>query len=422
MRYKGTDKTLSEIAQELNVEAVVDGSVLREGDQVRVTAQLIEAGTERNLWADRYERNLTSILALQGEVAQAIAREIQVTLTPDEENLLTSSRRVNPEAYEDYLKGQSHFYKLTPADLDTALQYFELALEKDPDYALAHVGTALYWAGLQQGGLVPSRERGPKARAAAQRAVELDDSLAEAHYALAIVRGWTDWDWAGAEIAFRRAIELNPSFADVRAYYSHYLMIMRRPDEALDQIERALELDPFNPLFQALYGVVLESGFHQYDEAIEQFRGVLRTVPNHPIALAQLVATFRAKGMYEEAFDAGKTYHATLTGDPGAVEVLERGYAEGGFAGAMHRLAEWYAAYSLSGPVSRLEVAATYASAGEKDPALEWLERGFEERDPNLPNVGVMLSFDGFHNDPRFQDLLRRMNFPEDVLARYLNE
>jgi len=406
MRYKNTDKSLSEIARELDVEALIEGSVLREEDRVRVTAQLIEATTESNLWADRYERNLTSILALQSEVAQAIAREIQVTLTPGEEILLTRARQVNPEAYEAYLKGQFHVYKLTPADLETALQYFELALEKDPDYAPAQTGIALVWAGRGQMGWVSPHEAGPKTRVAVQRALELDETLAEAHYTLALMRTWMDWDWEGAETAFRRAIELDPNFADVRAYYSHFLMIMKRPDEAMAQMESALELDPFNALLQALYGVVLQSS-HRFDEAIDVCRNILRTVPNHPMALGCLVQAFYHKGMYEESFEAAKAEH-TAMGEPRAVKALDRGYAEGGFTGAMTRRAEWWVA-NWPAPFG----ASSYIKAGKNQEALNTLELGFEEHNPNMPYISVDPHYDSLRNEPRFQDLLRRMNLPE---------
>jgi len=418
MRYKGSDKTLAEIAQELNVEAVIEGSVLREVDQVRITAQLIEAGTEQNLWADRYERNLTSILALQGEVAQAIAREIQVTLTPEEKTLLSRSQQVNPEAYEAFLKGMSHAYKLVPADVEIARQYFELALEKDRDYALAHLGIAMVWIARRQMGISPSSEASPKASSAIRRAFELNDSLAEGHYMLALDKTWGKWDWEGAEKAFKRAIELNPNYADVRAYYSHFLMIMQRQDEAMTQMELALELDPLNTLFQALYGVVLLDGARRPDDAIEQFRNVLRFEPNHPLALAFLVEAFYVKGMYEETFEAAKA-NWTARRQPEAVKALESGYAEGGFTEAMRRLAEW----KVARPGREMgDSVFNYAAAGQTQQALDRLELAFEENSSNMPYFATGEIYNNLRNEPRYQELLRRMNFPEEVLARYLSE
>jgi TolB-like protein len=296
MRYKDTDKPLAEIARELKVEALIEGSVLREGDRVGITAQLIEAATGQNLWADRYERNLTSILALQGEVAQTIAREIQVTLTPQEETLLTRTRTVNPEAHDAYLKGSYHWNKLTPEDLDTAQRYFELALAKDPSYAPAYEGLARVWAGRQQMSLTPPHEAGPKAKAAALQAIVLDDISAGVHQALAGIRTWTDWDWAGAELEYRRALEIDPNHAITHAYFAHFLAIMGRVDEAIPHSERALELDPFNALFHGLYSKVLYFD-RRYDDALAAARTALAMQPGLPAARNPLQDTLISMGM-----------------------------------------------------------------------------------------------------------------------------
>jgi tetratricopeptide (TPR) repeat protein len=382
---------------------------------VRITAQLIEAETERNLWADRYERSLTSILTLQGEVAQAIAKEIRVTVTPVEESLLTGRRQVNPEAYEAYLKGQSHWYKLTPADLETAHQYFQQALEKDPDYALAHVGVALFWIGLQQMGVVPSAVATPKAKEAALRAAELDDKLAETYHLSALLKTWADWDWEGGEADFRHTIELSPNYSDARAYYSHYLAIVGRIDEALVEMGRALELDPFNPLFRALYSAVLLAD-RRPDEAIAQARIALRNVPNHPVAYSCLMSAFHLKGMPQETYESYKAFNAALD-NPEGVRVLEQGYEEGGVRLAMKRFAEWLAESSGSFPVTPFDVALTYNWAGEDEKVLEWLERGVELRDPNMPYFAMWPGLDHLHGNPHYRALLRKMNHPRLALS-----
>ena len=410
MRYKGTDKPLSEIAQELNVDAVIEGSALRSGDRVRITAQLIDVETDQHLWAETYERDFQDLLVLQSEVAQAVAREIEVALTPEETARLASARPVNPEAHENYLKGVFHYQKLTPPDLDAALSYFELALEKDPDYAPAYVGIARVWGGRGQMGYVPASEAAPKKKAAVLKALELDESLPEAHHALATTETWSEWDWPSAERAFERTIELNPNYAEARAYYSHFLNIMGRPDEAMAQIERALELDPFNDLYQSLYGVDLIF-VRRYDEAIEQFRKSLRTSPGNPVALLRLSTAFDLKGMYEEALEAQKSFLATVD-DRESEEALMRGYEEAGYAGAMRRLADLAAARSRETHAGPMGVVSLYLRAGENDLALEWLERAFVDRDPNLPFISVSPPFDSVRDDPRFQDLLRRMNLP----------
>jgi serine/threonine protein kinase/Tfp pilus assembly protein PilF len=404
MRYKDTDKSLSEIAEELDVDAVIEGSVLREGNRVGITAQLIEAATETNLWADRYEREIESILTLQGEMARAIAGEIEVTLTPGEEALLTRKREVDPEAYESYLKGQAQWQKLTPAGLDAAEAYFEAALEKDPDYAQAHAGMAIVWAVRQQMGVVAPSEAGPKTKAAALRALEIDDSLAEAHQALAVVRAWTDWDWDAAEASFRRAIELNPNLAEVRAFYAHYLAIMRRPDEAMAQMQRALELDPYNALFPLFKGVVLEST-GGCEEALAFYSGVLERIPTDVSALEGMIRVNYCLKRYEESYKAALAKW-TAQGRPDAVAALEAGYAEGGFQGAMSGLADWKQEHL------RYCDDVNLAAGGRAEEALDCLESRVEQHDPNMPYIGVFATDPALKDEPRFQELLRRMNLP----------
>jgi TolB-like protein/Tfp pilus assembly protein PilF len=410
MQYKGVNKPLPEIARELNVDAVVEGTVQRVGDRVHIRATLLHGPTDRHLWGQSYERDLQDILALQNEVARSIVDEIKVKLTPEEKGRLASARQVNPEAYEDYLKGKFHWYKLSPEDLETALQYFESALEKDPDYALAHTGIALVWLGRQQVGLVPPSEAAPKAKKAALRALELDSTLSEAHYTVALIRTWNEWDWEGAETAFQQAIELNPNYPDARAYYSHLLCYMGRPEEAIAQIEQALELDPLNSLFQGLYGNV-SLYMHRYDDAIVHARNALRTSPNDPMGNAVLWPSFHMKGMYEEALAAAKAFFSGI-GLTELEEVFVRGYAEDGYSGAMSLVAETLAEFSRTAFIAPWFISYAYALAGKKDQTLEWLEKCYETKDPNMPYITDPI-FDFLLDDPRFQDLLRRMNLPE---------
>jgi len=408
MQYKGTKKPLPQIARELNVDAVIEGSVLREGGRVRVTAQLIQASTDEHLWAESYERDLRSVLAMQNEMASVIAEKVHAALTPAEEARLASARPVNPEAYEAYLKGMQYWYKLTPQDIETALEYFELALKKDPNYAPAHSGLALVWIGRQQMGYTAPREAGPKAKAAALKAVELDSTLAEAHSSLADVNCFYEWDLAGADVEFKRAIELNPNFPDARAVYSNYLMFMKRPEEAMAQIQRALELDPLNAFFQAFYGLDLQM-VGRNDEAIAQFRKALITSPHLPFARNNLAQTFFNKGMYADSLAERK---ADWAGDRELEEALAQGFAQSGYRGAMRRAADIVAARSRTTYVGPTYIASLYMTAGEKERTLEWLEKSFEARDPNLPYVSAKPTYDSLRSDPRFQDLLRRMNFP----------
>jgi TolB-like protein/Tfp pilus assembly protein PilF len=411
MRYKGMDKSLAEIAQELNVEAVIEGSVLREEDQVRITARLIEAETGQNLWADRYERNLTSILALQGEVAQAIAREIQVTLTPGEESLLSRRRQVNPEAYDACLKGMAQVYKLTPASLDRALQYFELALDEDPDYAMAYAGVSFVWmarATATVAAALPD-EAIPMAREAASRSIELDSALAEPHFALAGVATWYDWDWVTAEREFTRALEINPNYSDAHVFYGLFLTGMKSLPEARAHLGRALELDPLNFMYQTYLGKAFERS-RRFDEAIIQYERGLSLEPGFVDALSGLLNSYHAKGMYDDALDSAKRLFVAKD-ENNVLAALEGGYLDGGYSEAMRRAAE-----TLAAPLNSayaLRIAKLYTFAGEKEQALEWLEKGYQKRLQNMVYLDVSPKWDPLRKDPRFEDLIDRMNFPE---------
>jgi TolB-like protein/Tfp pilus assembly protein PilF/predicted Ser/Thr protein kinase len=409
MQYKGVEKSLPEIARELNVDAVVEGTVYQVGENVRIRVQLIKAlPEERNLWAQTYDRGMTDVLVMYKEMARAIADETRVKLTPQEEANLASARQVIPEAYEAYNKGMFHLYKLTPQDFEIALGYFELVLEKDPNYALAYVGISLVWGGRVQQGLMSAGEAGPKAEAALQRAMELDDTLEEVHYLLAVRKTWFEWDWEGAEKAFRRAIELNPNYPDPRTYYSWYLFYMKRPEEAMAQIERALELDPFNAAFRSLYAWDLMYA-RRYDDAIEDLRETLRTAPTDQMTLSALKSAYHLKGMYEEALEIWKTWFATL-GDREAEEALARGYAEAGYSGALSSVAEMMIERSRTTFVTPWQIATLYTRAGKNDEALEWLEKAYGAHDSNMPSISVDPIFDGLRDDPRFKALLHRMN------------
>jgi len=412
VQYKGVEKPLPEIARELGVDALVEGTVLRVTDSVRIRLQLIEVlPEERNLWAQMYERDMTDVLVMYKEMARAIADKTRVKLTAQEEAYLASTRQVNPEAYEAYSKGRFYLYKLTPQDLELARRYFELALEKDPNYALAYVGIAQFWGGQQQQGLVSADEARSKAKTARLKAMELDDTLAEVHYNLANQRTWLEWDWEGAEKAFQRAFELNPNYPDACAYYSWFLFYMGRPEEAMAQIERALELDPFNATFRGLYAWDLLYA-RRYDEAIQDLRETLRTAPNDQMLLSALKAVYHLKGMHEEALEIWRTWFTTM-GDSEAEEALARGNAEAGYFGALNHVAELYVARSRTTYVTPWQIATMYTRAGKNDEALEWLEKAYEAHDSNMPAISVDPIFDNLREDPRFQDILRKMNFPQ---------
>ena len=408
MRYKATDKPLREIARELGVGGVIEGSAQRAGDNVRITVQLVDAQTEGHLWAESYDRSFEDLPQLQRDVAQAIAEEVTVAVTPEESERLASAPSVNPEAYEAYLRGRFHLDRFTAREIDTGLQYFQLALEKDPGSALAHAGIADVWAARVVRGLVPPLEAGPKWKVAATKAVELDGTLAEGHRALANFKAFHEFDWAGGEAAYRRAIELSPNYAYARALYSHFLTAMRRPEEAAPQIKRALELDPINPFIQGIYGLQLMFA-RRYDDAITQFRNTLRMAPNFPLAHQGLSSCLHQKRRYEEALAEVQAIYA---GDPEASEALVRGYALAGYQGALNSAADTLVARSHVSFVKPITVAILYDDAGNREQSLKWLEIAFELRDHDLVYLSVAPISDAVRSHPRFQDLLRRMNLP----------
>ena len=412
MPYKGVEKSLPEIAQELKVDALVEGTVLRVGDSVRIRVQLIEVlPEERNLWAQTYDRDMTDVLVMYKEMARAIADKTRVELTAQEEAILASTRQVNPEAYEAYNKGMFHAYKLTSQDLELARGYFELALEKDPNFALAYVGIGFVWQAHIQQGIMSHSEAGPKAEAASLKALELDDTLAEVHYFLAANQTWGKWDWESAGKSFERAIELNPNYPDARAYYSWYLFYMERREEAMAQIKRALELDPFNAAFRSLYAFDLMYA-RRFDEAIADLRETLRTAPTDQFALSAIRSAYHVKGMFEEAYEAWKTWY-DVQDDSEAEQALVRGYEEAGYSGALSSVAELMIERSKTTFITPWQIATVYTRAGRNEEALDWLEKSFEAHDANMPSISVDPIFDNLRDEPRFQELLRQMNLPQ---------
>ncbi len=412
MRYKKGDTPIDRIGRELGVAYVLEGSARREGGRIRVTAELIKASDQTQLWTETYEREMSGILSLQSEVARKVAGALALRLLPSEEARLASARTVNPEAYEAYLKGSHQRDSLTQAGLDAAQRYFELALEKDPNFAPAVAGIANVWACRQQVGFAPTREAGPKARAFALRALEMDDSNGAVHAALGGILAWTDFDWAGAERELKRAIEIGPDTMGARYMYSHVLMIQRRPAEAMPQIERAVELDPFNIMTLTFYAVDLIS-VRRYDEAIAKAREALRLQPGAPVALAAVIPALHEKRRFDEVITTAARYYDEW-GYPDVKDALERGFAESGYAGAWQRALDLEASRHGGEPGIAWDAANNYAMVGDRERALDWLERAMNDRDPNVPYINCSPWWDPWRSEPRFKDVLRRLNLPPD--------
>jgi TolB-like protein/Tfp pilus assembly protein PilF len=402
MKFKETDKTLSEIARELNVDVIVEGSVQQAGNRVRIQVRLIDAlPEEQNLWGQTYERAMSDVLVMYGEMAHAIAEKAQIDLTADELTRLTSASQVNPDSYDAYLDGMSYLDRRTPEGRKIAQQYFELALEIDPKNALAHVGVANVW-GLNQEALM---------KEAIDKALELDNTLAEAHERLALYRCWIEWDWEGAEKEYQEALRLNPNLTDAHWGYGYLLCIIGRNDEGLLYIERAMELDPLNPNSYHFYGLALN--YHGcYDDAIAAFRTALEIEPNFGASLGALALALFENGMYDENLAIARKLYAD---NVEFMAAFEDGYEKADPMGAARAFADLMAEqYGKPGKnVSAYEIANTYRVAGEYDLAIDWYEKCYEIHAISLPAISGFR--DPLRSNPRFQELLRKMNLPVEL-------
>jgi TolB-like protein/Tfp pilus assembly protein PilF len=412
MQYKGAKKPLSQIARELNVDAVIEGSVLRVGDRARITAQLIGVGPERHLWARNYERDLRDVLSLQGEIARTIADEVKANVTPDVQARLASAPPVNPKAHEAYLRGKFFLNKFTEEGIQKAIEYAQEAVQMDPDYAPAYGLLAeSYWMSSQNAfGHLPDAEAAGKTKVAAMKALAIDDTLVEPHVALGDVLNFHEWDWAGSEREFKRAIELNPNSALAHGEYAWCLVDMGRQDESIREAKRAVELDPFSELaILALTSMYYEG--RQYDQALQHARKWLEMFPNSLAAYHWLTLILEAKGMYDQELAAWQKVMMLRGEKPGDVAALRRAYNVGGIRGAWRWDLERLERLPPEEDVTAA-IASHYASLGEKDKALDWLEKGYEKHAPGMAPIKVDPSYDSLRSDSRFQDLLRRMNFP----------
>jgi TolB-like protein/DNA-binding winged helix-turn-helix (wHTH) protein/Tfp pilus assembly protein PilF len=411
MVYKGARKPLPQIARELNVDAVIEGTVLRSGDQVRITAQLIEASTDKHLWSQSYEGELRDTLALQNRVASAIADQIRISLTPREQAALKNVKAVNPEAYESYLKGRYFWNKRTADGLKVALAYFTQAIEEDPKYAQAYSGLADTYAllGDWQYAVMTPKEALPKAKAAALKALELDSALGEAHTSLAVCLDGFDWDFDTAEKEFQRAIELNPGYATAHHWYAWHLSHIGRNKEAIAEMRKAEDLDPLSLIIKTELAELLVLA-HSYDESIRQSRKTIEMDPNFALAHNQLGQAYFQKQMYEPAIAELEKSVQLSGGSPACIANLARAYAASGRRSEAEMLLSDLKKRSSPSASLASQIAIVYAALGDRDQAMNWLEKGYEERF----NPGVLLrpGLDPLRSDPRFQNLLHRVGLP----------
>jgi TolB-like protein/DNA-binding winged helix-turn-helix (wHTH) protein/Flp pilus assembly protein TadD len=408
MAYKHSRKPLPQIARELNVDAVVEGTVLRSGDQVRITAQLIEASADKHLWSQSYQGELRDTLALQNRVASAIADQIRINVNPQEQAALKSVKLVNPQAYESFLKGRYFWNKRTADGLKVALAYFNQAIDEDPKYAPAYSGLADTNAllGDWQYAVMTPKEALPKAKAAAIKALELDSALGEAHNSLAFCLDGFDWDFDAAGKEFRRAIELNPSYATAHHWYAWHLSLLGQYDEAIAEMRKAENLDPLSLIINADLAELLVLA-HSYDESIRQSRRTIEMDPNFALAHNQLAQAYLQKHMNDEAVAELQKAAQLSGGSPTVMANLARAYVASGKRGEAIRLLSGLKKRSNATYSHGSEIAVIYAALGDTDQAMNWLEKGFEERF----NPGVLLrpGFDPLRSDPRFRELVRRI-------------
>ena len=408
MTYKGARKPLPQIARELNVDAVVEGTVLRSGNRVRITAQLIRASADKHLWAQSYEVELRDILALQKKVARSIAEQIRIKLNPNERTELNHPKAVNAEAYEAYLKGRYFWNKRTGEGLKKAIGYFNQAIEKDPNYAQAYTGLADSYAlmGDWEYGVLPPTEAFPKAKAAATKALALDNTLGEAHTSLAFVLDLFDWDWGAAEREYRQAVDLSPSYATAHQWYAWHLIVLGRNSEAITEMRRAESLDPLSLIISADMADVLLIA-RRYDESIQQSRKTMEMDPRFAVTHYQLGQAFVQKHMYDEGIAELQKAIGFSGGNKTFRSSLAYAYATSGRRNEALEILNDLKNRPNNGFSNASEIALIYVGLDEKDQAMTWLEKAYGER--FNPSVLIRPCFDPLRSDPRFQDLLRRI-------------
>ena len=412
MRYKDGRRSLPQIAHELNVGAVIEGSVARFGDRARVTVQLLDAAKDKHLWAETYERDLAEIPKLWSEVASAVAGEIRARVSPVQGSRL-AGRPVKREAFEAYLRGRYYWNKRTADNIHKAVEWFRKAIDEDPAYAPAYVGLADSYNQLGTvliGGQPPTEIR-PLAIAAARKALEIDPDLAEAHAALAYARLY-DWEWAAAESGFQRALQLNPSYASAHLWYAHSLSMRKRHEEALREVRLAHQLDPLSAIIHTQVGWILEHA-GRHDEAIQELQKVLQTEPDFLWALWRIGASYTSKSMYQEGIDALEKA-AKLSGrSPSILGTLAETYGLAGRKEAARRLLSEIEALSREQYVPAIAFAHAYIGVADSQRVLESLEKAYQQREQGIAWLALWQNHGAYRSDPRFHELIRRTGLPD---------
>lgn len=409
-RYKGRETDPQAVGKELGVRALLLGRIVQRADRLVITAELVDVENNRRLWGGQYDRLLSDILVVQSEISREISEQLRTTLTSDEERRLTKHHTENSEAYQEYMKGRYYWNKRTGDDLKKAIDYFSQAIAKDPNYALAHTGLADCYIVIPNYSDVPKQEAYLKAKAAALKALEIDESLAEAHASMGAIKTDYEWDFAGAENELKRALALNSNYATAHHWYAQHLSSMGRHQEAIAEIRRAQELDPFSLIINAVAGDTYLKA-RQYDQAVEQLRKTIEMDKNFPRAHRYLGNVYLEKGMYNEAITELLTADLLSGEEPEKAELRAKGlreaFASAGPQGYWRKQLEYLKADHEKGAVLLYGIASAYARLGEKEQAMSWLERSFRERDPYTVYLKIDPQFDAFRSDIRVINLMR---------------
>jgi eukaryotic-like serine/threonine-protein kinase len=410
-QYAGTTRPAREIAAELQVDGIVQGAAGMAGDRLAVDLQLVHGQSEEILWAESFEASLQDVVTLYRRATLDLAQQMGVRLGQETLARLAVVQTVDPQVYRALLQARFHRERLTEEGFATALDYFQLALQRDSLSAEAWAGIAQIWSNRVVMGLVPDSVARPLNQAALARAAAIDPSLSQVQALVAGQRVWVEWDWRAGEEAYVRALEADPTDSPSRAYFAHLLLYLGRDAEALEELERAAELDPFNTLAQALCAMGLNA-LHRYEEAEATLLRMLERDPQAPMVLSTLRTTYHLMGRHEEAMEMWRASYERAR-DTEAVEALEAGYRAGGYSAALRAVAELFVERSATTFVTPWQIATLYTRAGMVEPALDYLERAFEARDPNMPYISIDPIFDPLRREPRFRALMDRLGLPQ---------
>ncbi len=407
MRYRDTIESLPRIAAQLGVVKLIEGSIFRVDNKVRITVKLVDARLDEQIWSETFEEEVKDVMLLQNEVAKAIAQQVEVAIRPEEQNQLESAKSVDPAAYEAYLKGQFHVERFTPQDMQLAAQYYQQAVDLDPDNnALAFAGLAKLCAFQAQAGLIRPQVARERCLPRIVKALDVDSSVPDAQLAYATHMTWLLYNWEEGEAAFQRAIELNPSFAEARMFYSHYLTLVGRIEEGTEQIRLAVELDPLNPFVQSLYGTQLCMA-GDVQGCIAVIEDVLASTPGFGFGHGVLVWAYHGLGEKDKAIAALANQFRLTMNFPEGAQALETAYAEGDYSHAMLQAAEALEERSKTVHVGPLAIGELYEYAGEAEKAVDWYELGYQITGPGVPYLGVFTTSPAVRSNPRFIKLLR---------------